>query len=164
MGIKNMVTGKVAVRVLVILLMTVILFTSMATPVYAGVEPSPWRQVITLRIAAIELAGIRMENAVLLRAGVEPTPWRLNRLQAEVYQLNAIYDRINAVLSVPPEPSRVREALVDVRDRAQGIVDDIRMTDPPDPQRVRELLAQVSDAAQAIADWANRLLRTPGIG
>jgi hypothetical protein len=158
MGMKPVAKGKVVVRVLVILLMTMLLFTSTATPVYAKDGPSPFSQAITLRISALKLIGIRIENNFLLQAGVEPTPWRLFQLHAEVMQLKSVYDQISDVLSTSPSDTMVLNALADVQNRAQGIVDDISMTMPPDNQRMRELLEQFSSAAQAIIDMANSLI------
>ncbi|UCH51871.1 MAG: hypothetical protein JSV54_03765 [Chloroflexota bacterium] len=166
MGIKTIVTGKGAVRVLVVLLMSALLFTTVAAPVYAGVEPSPFKALVNKLNSVVNvLEEIRMHvDAVLVLPPepclvVPPEPCHkgtVNMLNAKAHQLNILYDRI-ATLGPPPDDSKVREALMNVRDAAQAIVDDIRLGYPPDP--CREAMGDVSDAAQAIVDLANRLLR-----
>jgi len=158
MGIKTIVTVKWAVRVLVVMLMSALLFTTVAAPVYAGVEPSPFKALVNKLNSVVNvLEEVRMHvDAVLVHPPEPCLEGAVNMLNAKAHQLNVLHDRI-AALGPPPDDGKVREALMNVRDAAQAIVDDIRLGYPPDP--CREALGDVSDAAQAIVDLANRLLR-----
>jgi len=169
MDIKNTAKWGLSIKILAILGMSLVLFTSVAAPVFAGVEPSPWQpQINQLNAVTYNLAQInRHVNKAIIRAGVEPTPWQpqVNQLEAIANQLQVLNGRVNAVLEVlacPPDDIRVLDALANVRGGAQAIVTDIRLSCPPDDQRVREALAEVSDEAQAIVDLIDTFLTTPG--
>jgi hypothetical protein len=154
-----MATGRLSIRILAMLGMSLVLLTSVSAPVFAGVEPSPWQpQINQLNAVANNLAEInRHVDKIIIRAGVEPTPWKaqVNQLEAMAHQLGVLNGRVSAVLEVlgcPPDDNRVLDALQNVRDGAQAIVTDIRLGTPPDDNRVQDALQEVSDGAQSIVD------------
>jgi hypothetical protein len=169
MHTKDMATGRLSIRILAMLGMSLVLLTSVSVPVFAGVEPSPWQpQINQLNAVANNLAEInRHVDKIIIRAGVEPTPWQpqVNQLEAMAHQLQVLNGRASAVLEVlgvPPDDDRVLDALQEVSDGAQAIVTDIRLSTPPDDDRIRDALQEVSNGAQAIVDLVDTFLMTPG--
>jgi hypothetical protein len=83
----------------------------------------------------------------------------LNQLSAMEHKLDVLYERVNAVLGIPPDPM-VIGALTDVRDSSQAIVETVDEAISHDdmPPELEGALIGVRDGAQSIVDLANENL------
>jgi hypothetical protein len=138
-----------------ILGISLLLLTSVATPVMAGVEPTPWQpQINKLEAVANHLAAIRSQlDSGSIRMGVAPTPWQpqVNHLNAIAQQLGVLDNRVDAVLDVVPagDPN-VEHALSHVASEAQGVVSDAEALDKVLPPECDAALGNVISGAQSI--------------
>jgi hypothetical protein len=142
-----------------------------ASPVWAGVEPSPFQPEIN-KLGAVSL----VLEAVYLRLDdtLQPPPdddmpatdGTIGKLEAMVTQLDVLNNRVGDVIdrtpppddNHPPEPGIVA-ALTEIVEGAQDV---IRLAEGPPPDDIIVgALADVQDAALGIIDTANTYL-VPG--
>ncbi len=134
-------------------------------------NPQPEPPAIANKLDAVtnNLVGIRSRLGMILAH--PPEPGLEHELGAMVFQLGVLYDRVDNALEPPPdddlngrrlgqsEPppddTRVLNALLGVRDQAEGIISDINNTPPPDDNREFQ---GVLSAAQAIVDLADEFI------
>jgi len=138
-----------------ILGMSLLLLTSVATLVMAGVEPSPWQpQIKKLEAVTNHLMAIRSQlNSGSIRMGVEPAPWQpqVNHLNAIARQLGVLERRVDAVLGVvPADDPNVEQALSHVTNEALGVVSDAQALDEILPPECDAALNNVISGAQSL--------------
>ena len=139
----------------------------------AGVEPSPFHWLIN-KLGSVEnvLSAVDYKLEKILAVPPEPCtppdPCKLARkLNTIAGRLNRQNSRVVAVIEdlpeVPPDPCK--EALFSVWDKADSIVQTLRVGTPPDPccGEVREALTAVNDAATAIITNINDVVPRPDL-
>ena len=156
-------------KLIIGILITAMLLASLASPVSAGTQPSPFK-ANQLNAIANQLNAIDAKIKAVLAVppdDIMPNPNGLvGMLGATADKLGALYSRLDAVLASPPDDMTTDErvALTDVRDGAQGIVDtvDAVLGSPPDDQRVVDALNDVKAQAEASVELADTYLGTGG--
>ena len=124
---KKLIIGSV-------LIIAVLMLSGLATPVSAGVEPSPFRDINVLNSMVNELGSVERRTGFILAHPPDPVKpgliGDLNRLDAMGDDLERLDNRLGGLIGTHPInsqdlPEDVIAAYGDVKAGAQGIVDDI---------------------------------------
>jgi hypothetical protein len=165
---KKLIIGSVIV-------LTILLLSGLATPVSAGVEPSPFRDEVNKLgsiVNQLDSIGQRVEHAgVVPPNDQKPGTLRgtLNRLDAMGGDLERMDSRLGGLIGEFPNnpqdlPEDVIAALGEVKSEAQGIVDSINeyLRDPTngDPPKVLTiaLVGVLANAQQMVGRVNNYLI------
>lgn len=142
-----------------------------ASPLFAGVEPSPFQPAInklnSITYAMDSIDGRLSSKLSIPPNDIMPCPEGLiglfSAMSNELGVLNNRLDRITSRLAIPPDDQRVLDALIGVRSGASSIVARAQagFGIPPDDQRVLDSLYEVQMSAQGIVDSINGFLGLP---
>ncbi len=149
-------------RTLAILGVSLFLLATIAAPVSAGVEPSPWQpQINELDAVTNHLVAIMMQlNTASILTGVvpsqfqpmgfEPTPWQpaVSHLDAITTQLGVLGGRVDAALAIAPSSDLgVAASLAAVGAAAKDVADEAGALDGLLPPECDAALAGVISVA-----------------
>jgi len=111
-------------------------------------------------------AHTRLARTFEAGTNISDLPWmnaHVRILDTTARKLDRLYDRVDT-LGSPPDDSRVRDSLTNVRDTAQSIVDTVDAIPPPDDDNVRKALNEVRRAATEIGKLTDKYLAPTTIG
>ncbi len=141
-----------------------LMLAAIATPAFAGVEPSPWEpQINQLDSVANELTAVGFQlDTGAIRMGVEPCPWQpeVNLLDAISTQLDLCYDRVDVALAIAPATDpEVATALEDVSAAAVSVSEAAGALESSLPSECDEALRSVISGADSIIIIAGPVAR-----